>query len=62
MCPYIFHVTDLSLTYVYIDSERNCILTQEDALAVRNYSYSKMLFLYMNQGIFLDAVRKLREQ
>lgn len=62
LCPYIFNVTDLSLQYVYIDPDRNCILTEEDALAVRNYAYSKMLFLYMNQGVFLDAAHKIRTQ
>ena len=60
LCPYIFQVTDLSLEKIYIDPDRNCIITKEDALAVQNYSYSKMLFLYMNQGIFLEAVHKLR--
>lgn len=61
MCPYIFEVKDLSRGEIYIDGERNCIITEEDAEAVRNYRYCKMLFLYMNQGAFLAAVRRLRE-
>ena len=61
MCPYIFEVKDLSRKEIYIDGERSCIITEEDAEVVKNYSYCKMLFLYMNQGAFLAAVKRLRE-
>lgn len=60
LCQNIFRVNDLTLEKVYIDGERNCILDQDDALMVKNYGYSKSLFLYMNQGIFLAAAKKLR--
>lgn len=60
MCPYIFQVEDLSLQEIYIDPDRNCIITEEDALAVKNYGYCKTLFLYMNQGVFLAAAKKMR--
>ena len=62
LCPYIFKVRDLSRKEIYIDSERSCIITDEDVEMVRNYEYSRMLFLYMNQGVFLAAVKKLREE
>ncbi len=60
LCPYIFKVKDLSRKEIYIDPDRSCIITEEDVEMVRNYEYSKMLFLYMNQGIFLAAAKKLR--
>lgn len=62
LCPYIFHVTDVSRREIYIDCERNCMITKEDALAVQNYNYCKTLFIYMNQGIFLDAAKKQRKK
>lgn len=68
LCPYIFQareyfrVKDFPSGEIYIDTERNCILTEDDAEAVRNYGFSKMLFLYMNQGAFLASVKRLRER
>lgn len=62
LCPYIFQVRDLSRKEIYIDGERNCIISEDDAEAVRNYEYSKLLFLYMNQGVFLAAARQFREE
>lgn len=61
LCPYIFQVKDFSLKEIYIDSERNCILNSDDVTAVQNYDYSKLLFIYMNQGVFLSAARSMRE-
>lgn len=61
LCPYIFGVKDFSLKEVYIDSERCCMLDSDDVQAVQNYEYSKLLFIYMNQGIFLAAARRMRE-
>lgn len=60
LCPYIFQVRDFSLKEVYIDSDRNAMMDAEDVEAVRNYEYCKMLFLYMNQGVFLAAAERLR--
>lgn len=62
LCPYIFQVKDFSLNEIYIDSERNCMLDKDDALAVQNYDYSKLLFIYMNQGIFMAASRNMRKK
>lgn len=61
LCPYIFGVKDFSLNKVYIDSDRNCMITEDDALAVKNYGYSKMLFVYMNQGVLLKAIENVRK-
>ncbi len=62
LCPNIFKVKDLSRKEIYIDSNRNCIITEDDAEIVKNYEYSKMLFLYMNQNVFLAAAKRLREE
>lgn len=61
-CPYIFRVRDYSLTEIYIDSERNCIIDESDVEAVKHYDYSKLLFIYMNQGTFMAAAKRLREE
>jgi hypothetical protein len=60
LCPYIFRVKDFSLKEIYIDSERNCIINEDDVTAVQNYEYSKLLFIYMNQGVFLEAAKRYR--
>ena len=62
LCPYIFQVKDYSLNEIYIDSERNCMITMDDVEAVRNYEYSKLLFIYMNQAAFLSAAKQMREE
>lgn len=60
LCPYVFQVDDFALERIYIDSERNAILDADDIIAVKNYQYSKLLYIYMNQGVFLAATQKLR--
>lgn len=62
LCPYIFHVKDFSRKDVFIDEERNCIITEDDVQVCQNYEYSKLLFIYMNQGVFLAAARRMREE
>ncbi|MCR5691137.1 MAG: hypothetical protein K6G62_02855, partial [Eubacterium sp.] len=61
MSHFIFGVKDFSLKEVYIDGDRNCITCQDDLELVKNYDFSKMLFIYMNQPAFLEACRKLRK-
>lgn len=58
LCPDIFQVRDFSLREIYVDAEQNCILDQEDVAAVQHYRYSKMLFIYLNQGVFLAKMSK----
>lgn len=62
LCPYIFQVKDLTRQEIYIDPDRSCIITEEDVEIVRNYEYSKMLFLYMNQEVFLAAANRMRKE
>lgn len=61
LCPYIFDVEDLSRKEIYIDGRRNCIITEDDVMTVENYKYSKLLYLYMNQGAFIEACKRMRE-
>lgn len=63
LCPYIFQMQefDLSGKEIMIDSERNCVLTEDDALIVKNYQYSKMLYIYMNQDVFLATAKGMRK-
>lgn len=62
LCDYVMHVRDGDRKIVYIDTENNCILDDEDWTAVENYAYCKSLFIYMNQAPFLDAVYSLRKK
>lgn len=62
LCPSIFCIRDVSRKEIYIDPERSCILDEEDSIAVQNYEYSRMLFIYMNQSVFLAADRRLRKE
>lgn len=61
-CPYIFQQNNFSDKVVYIDGERNCIITEEDKQAVKNYQYSKLLYIYMHQGTFLAAAKEMRQK
>lgn len=58
LCPDIFQIKDFALREIYIDTEQNYILDQEDVSAVQHYSYCKMLFIYLNQSIFLAKMRR----
>lgn len=59
MCDYIFNVKDLSLNEIYIDEDRNCIVNSEDVMAVSSYEYNKLLFVYLNQDVFISATEKI---
>ncbi|MEE3468522.1 MAG: glycosyltransferase family 2 protein [Eubacterium sp.] len=61
LCENIFQIKDLALDKVYIDIFRNALIDEEDAEALREYDYSKLLYVYMNQDILIDSVKKLRE-
>ncbi len=62
LCDYVMHMTKGETEAIYIDSENNVILDDEDWKCVENYSYSRSLFIYMNQAPFLDAVQSLRKK
>ena len=62
LCGDIFSVKDLSMQKIYIDIYRNALIDEEDKQMISNYEYSKLLHVYMNQDILLDAVKKLRQK
>lgn len=61
-CDYVMNVRNGDRNIVYIDTENNCIIDEDDWKAVENYHYAKSLFIYMNQAPFLDAVYSLRKK
>ncbi|MBO4396610.1 MAG: glycosyltransferase family 2 protein [Eubacterium sp.] len=62
LCEDLFQIRDFSKEKVYIDIFRNALIDDEDVEALANYEYSKLLYVYMNQDILLDSVKKLREE
>lgn len=61
LCSYIMNVTDFSLEKVYVDEEYNIFSEESEIEIIRNYAYSRALFIYQNQSLFLENVRKLKE-
>lgn len=60
ICENIFQIEDLSLQKIYIDINRCIFATEEDALDIINYNYSKRSFIYAQKPVFLECIRKLR--
>ncbi len=64
VCPYIMQCKREQYPgedQIVLDSYKNVILNESDWEAVSQYDYAKSLFIYMNQGAFLDATKALRE-
>lgn len=62
LCESIFEIEDLTRKKVYIDINDCIFATEEDALDIINYNYSKRTFLYGQKPVFLECIRKLREE
>ena len=65
VCPYIMRCKREQYpekNQIVLDSYKNVILDESDWEAVSQYDYAKSLFIYMNQGAFLDATKVLRER
>lgn len=62
LCDYIMNVRDFSLEKVYVDEYMNVFSTKEEAELIHGYSFSKTLFLYMNQRLFVEQMKKLRRK
>lgn len=60
MCGFIFQQEDLSLSKIYADQNGNFLATQEDALMIINYPYSKRTFIISQMSLFLRCVSDLR--
>lgn len=61
LCDYIMNVRDFSFEKAYVDAYDNVFSGEDEADIIRNYSFSKELFLYMNQVLFIENMKKLRE-
>jgi len=62
ICENIFDIEDLSLQKIYIDTNRCIFETEEDALDIINYNYSKRSFISAQKPVFLECARKLRKK
>ncbi|MCI9078183.1 MAG: glycosyltransferase family 2 protein [Lachnospiraceae bacterium] len=62
ICENIFELEDLSRTKIYIDIHRCIFETEDDALDIINYNYSKRSFIFAHKPVFLECARKLRER
>ena len=59
-CESVFKLEDLSRQKIYIDLSDCIFETEEDALDVINYNYSKRSFIFAQKPIFLECVMNLR--
>lgn len=53
-------VTGLLFLLAIVFAPINCVVDENDIEICKNYGYSKWLFIYMNQGVFLAAARRMR--
>ena len=60
VCDSIFLLTDFSLTYTYVDDSFNVYAKEEDTEYIRNYWYSRYLFIATHQPLFLEKAQKIR--
>lgn len=61
-CDYVMYMAGGDRSVVYIDTQNNVILDEEDWTCIENYRYARSLFIYMNQAPFLDAAASLKRQ
>jgi hypothetical protein len=61
MCDSIFSVNDMSLKNIYIDRQFNVFATEDDALKIINYAYSKEMFRFAHKPLFLHKAKLIRE-
>ena len=60
LCPSIFELEDLSLQKIYLDMEYCILRTEDDAMDVINYNYSKRLYLFAETPVFVQKLKELR--
>ncbi len=60
LCESIFQMDDFSYGNVYLDLSECILQTEDDALMVINYPYSKRAFVEAQKPIFLENIRELR--
>lgn len=62
ICENIFEIDDLSREKIYIDINKCIFETEEDAMDIINYNYSKRSFIFAQKPVFLECARKLRKK
>lgn len=60
MCGFLFDQEDLSLSKIYADQNGNFLATEEDALMVIHYPYSRRMFFGGQMPLFLRCAAELR--
>lgn len=60
LCPSIFELEDLSLQKIYIDIEYCILRTEEDAMDVINFNYSKRMYLFAETPVFVQKLKELQ--
>lgn len=59
LCHYIMDIREFKMGNVYIDEYYNVCSREEEWEIIKNYGYSKALFIYMNRNIFLENIRRI---
>lgn len=62
LCESVFDVDDMSCEKIYIDVNDCVFATQDDALDVINYNYSMESFVFAQKPVFLEGIRRMREE
>lgn len=62
VCESILNQKDIKADRVYVDKNLNIIVSKEDAEMLKNWDFSLGLFLYMNQKLFLESAKSMRNE
>lgn len=62
MCGSVFQEEDLSLSRIYADPDGNFLATQEDAMMIINYPFSRRMFFSSQMSLFLRCVLERRRK
>jgi Predicted glycosyltransferases len=62
ICENIFKLDDLSRNKIYVDINKCVFETEDDAMDIINYNYSKKSFIFAQKPVFLECAKKLREK
>lgn len=60
ICDDIMDVKNFASDRTYVDRNLNIAVTEQDKEIIRNYDFSREIFIYMNQRLFLEAVKAVR--
>ena len=60
LCENIFRQDDLSLSRYIMDLDRNVLITEDDALMVINYPFSRRSFIFAQKPLFVRLAKELK--